>query len=171
MPPPVDVPDIPMEEVARRVHAAYGTMGEAWEDIAGSPDANHMTPEQWAKATEGLGLLPEQAEKIYKEMDADGDGKVDFGEFQKAMGVSKDDLMRRMLKKYGNAEEALKACDTDGELSKDEFIKAAMEDMGLSKREAEKIFEQADVDGDGKLTCDEFATAFGAGPEELREAW
>merc|ERR1719482_1965736 len=235
MPPPVDVPDIPMEEVARRVHAAYGTTGEAWEDIAGSPDANHMTPEQWAKAAEGLGLLPEQAEKIYKEMDADGDGKVDFGEFQKAMGVSKDDLKRRMLKKYGNAEEALKACDTDGdgkvspaelakemfddlekagdsltgdefmdhfgadasdvkerlaeqfdsadnafdkfdtdgngELSKDEFIKAAMEDMGLSKREAEKIFEQADLDGDGKLTRDEFATAFGAGPEELREAW
>jgi len=246
-PPPVDVPDIPMEEVARRVHAAYGTTGEAWEDIAGSPDANHMTPEQWAKAAEGLGLLPEQAEKIYKEMDADGDGKVDFGEFQKAMGVSKDDLKRRMLKKYGNAEEALKAADADGdgkvspeefakmaeelgvppelakemfddlekagdsltgdefmdhfgadasdvkerlaeqfdsaenafdkfdtdgngELSKDEFVKAAMEDMGLSKREAEKIFEQADVDGDGKLTRDEFATAFGAGPEELREA-
>merc|ERR1719482_2246973 len=126
-PPPVDVPDIPMEEVARRVHAAYGTTGEAWEDIAGSPDANHMTPEQWAKAAEGLGLLPEQAEKIYKEMDSDGDGKVDSGEFQKAMGVSKDDLKRRMLKKYGNAEEALKAADADGDgkVSPEEFAKMA----------------------------------------------
>ena len=33
--------------------------------------------------------------------------------------------------------------DGNGELSKDEFVKAAMEDMGLSKREAEKIFESA----------------------------
>ena len=44
---------------------------------------------RWAKAAEGLGLLPEQAEKIYKEMDADGDGKVDFGEFLRASQPSR----------------------------------------------------------------------------------
>merc|ERR1719484_72274 len=145
-PPPVDVPDIPMEEVARRVHAAYGTTGEAWEDIAGSPDANHMTPEQ--------------GEKIYKEMDADGDGKVDFGEFQKAMGVSKDDLKRRMLKKYGNAEEALKAADADGDgkVSPEEFAKMA-EELGVPPELAKEMFDDLEKAGDS-LTGDEFMDHF-----------
>merc|ERR1719271_1280546 len=168
-PPPVDVPDIPMEEVARRVHAAYGTTGEAWEDIAGAADANHMTPEQWAKAAEGLGLLPEQAEKIYKEMDADGYGKVDFGEFQKAMGVSKDDLKRRMLKKYGNAEEALKAADADGDgkVSPEEFAKMA-EELGVPPELAKEMFDDLEKAGDS-LTGDEFMDHFGADASDVKE--
>merc|ERR1719482_2653202 len=150
-PPPVDVPDIPREEVA------------------GSPDANHMTPEQWAKAAEGLGLLPEQAEKIYKEMDADGDGKVDSGEFQKAMGVSKDDLKRRMLKKYGNAEEALKACDTDGDgkVSPEEFAKMA-EELGVPPELAKEMFDDLEKAGDS-LTGDEFMDHFGADASDVKE--
>jgi Ca2+-binding EF-hand superfamily protein len=245
-PPPVDVPDISMEEVARRVHAAYGTTSEAWEDIAGAKDANHMTPDQWAKVGEQIGLLPEQATKIFEEMDANKDGKVDFAEFQNAMGVSKDDFKRRLLDKYGSGAKALEAADKngdgkvseeefldlaeemnvpeelakemfkdlekakegelsadeflqhfgadagdvkerlaeefdsadnafdkfdadgDGELSEEEFLKAA-EDMGLSKDEAKKIFDVANTDGGG-LSRDEFKNAFGAGPEELREA-
>jgi Ca2+-binding EF-hand superfamily protein len=246
-PPPVDVPDVSMEELAKRVHAAFGTTGEAWEDIAGAKEANHMTPEQFAKVADQLGLLPEQAEKLYAEMDTNGDGKVDFAEFQTAMGVDKEDLKRRMMDKFGSGAKAFEAMDKDGdgevseeeflaaaeemgvppelakemfkdvskdgkplgkdefledfgadagdvkerlaeqfdsadnafdkfdadgngEVSEEEFIKAAVEDMGLSEEEAKKIFAKADADGSGGLSRDEFKNAFGAGPEELREA-
>jgi len=243
-PPPVDVPDITMEEVAKRVHAAFGTTGEAWEDIAGAKEANHMTPGHWAAVSEQLGLLPEQAEKIYAEMDTNGDGKVDFAEFQAAMGVDKEDMKRRLLDKFGNGAKAFEAMDKDGdgevseeeflaateemgvppelakemfkdlggkplsaedfledfgadagdvkerlaeqfdsadnafdkfdedgsgEVSEEEFVKGA-KDMGLSEEEAKKIFDAANTDGGGGLSRDEFKNAFGAGPEELREA-
>lgn len=169
-PPETEVPDITMEEVARRIHQAYGTTGEAWEEIAGAAEAAFMTEEQWAKVAENLGLLPEQAAKIYAEMDTDKDGKVDFTEFQEAMGVSKDDMKRRMLKKFGNAEKALKAIDKDGDgkVSEEEFL-AAAKDMNIPEDLAKEIFKDLEKANGGELTTDEFMKEFGADADDLKE--
>ena len=59
-----------------------------------------------AKADQ-LGMTPEEAKAAFKAMDTDGDGKVSFDEFQVAMGVSPEDVKRRLLKKYGNADKAV----------------------------------------------------------------
>merc|ERR1719265_2645413 len=246
-PVPIEVEALPMDEVSSRLKAAFGTTGEACEELAGSEDANFMTEEQFLANADKLGMTPEEAKLAFKAMDLDGDGKVSFEEFQKAMGVDKEDLKRRILKKYGNAEEALKAADKDGdgkvseeeflgmtdelgvpqseakklfeelekanegeltgeefldhfgatasdlkerlaekfdapgdafeefdkdgsgEVSEEEFVAGAKE-MGISERAAKKMFKEADIDGSGGLSQDEFLTAFGAGPEELREA-
>merc|ERR1719473_971883 len=114
-PPPIEVEAVPTEEVGRRLGAAFGTASEAWEDLTGSPDSNHMTEEQFLAKADQLGMTPEEAKAAFKAMDTDGDGKVSFDEFQAAMGVTPEDCKRRLLKKYGNAEKALAAADTDGD--------------------------------------------------------
>jgi len=60
--------------------------------------------------------------------------------------------------------------DGSGEVSEEEFVKAAMEKFGVSEEEAKKMFKEADKDGSGGLSEEEFRTAFGVGPDELREA-
>merc|ERR1719335_810562 len=104
-------------------------------------------------------------------MDKNGDGKVDFDEFQAAMGVSPEDLKKRMLDKHGNGEKALAATDTngDGKVSKEELI-AAAKDVGVPESEAEKIWAEAlDPDKDGEMTSEEFLDYFGVDADVMRE--
>merc|ERR1719162_2811450 len=86
-------------------------------------------------------------------------------------GATAEDLKERMAEEFDNAGGAFEKFDADGdgEVTKEEFLKGAA-DMGLSKAEAEKIFDAADADGGGSLSREEFQVAFGAGPDELREA-
>merc|ERR1719271_1764838 len=182
-------------EVGRRLGAAFGTASEAWEDLAGSPDANHMTEEQFLAKADQLGMTPEEAKAAFKAMDTDGDGKVSFDEFQaeakklfgeleKAngghltgeefmdhFGATASDLKERLAEKFDSPSDAFAKFDKDGdgEVSEEEFI-AGAKDMGISEYAAKKMFDKANVDGKGGLSEDEFLTAFGAGPEELREA-
>merc|ERR1719454_2416667 len=169
-PPPVEVEAVPMDEVGRRMKAAFGTTGEAWEDLAGSPDENHMTEEQFLAKADQLGMTPEEAKAAFKAMDTDGDGKVSFDEFQVAMGVSAEDCKRRLLKKYGNAEKALAAADTDGDgnVSEEEFLAMAKE-LGIPESEAKKLFGELEKANGGHLTGEEFMDHFGATASDLEE--
>jgi Ca2+-binding EF-hand superfamily protein len=173
-PPPIKAEAVPMEEVGDRLGAAFGTAGEAWEDMAGSGDANHMTEDQFLDKAEALGMTPEEAKASYKAMDADGDGKVTFDEFQKAVGVDQEDMKRRMLDKFGNAEEALKAADKDGDgkVSEEEFTEMA-EELGIPASEAKKLYEDMAKDspdgGAGGISAEDFTEDFAADASDMKE--
>lgn len=103
-----------------------------------------------------LGQNPTEAElqDMVNEVDADGNGCVDFAEF---IG-----LMARKLRDVDSEEEikeAFKVFDKDG----NGFISAAelrhvMTNLGekLSDQEVEEMIREADVDGDGQINYREY---------------
>merc|ERR1719316_203949 len=160
-----------MDEFKKRLKGAFKNGKAAWEAIAGK-GATHMTPEQFKKFAADLGVSPEQAEKLFKEMDKDGDGLVSEAEFQNVVGVDEEEFKERVLEKFGNADEALKAADKDGDgmVSKEE-LKKLMEELGITPENAEKLAEELmkkyDTDGDGKLTGQQFKDIVKAKAEDL----
>merc|ERR1719281_1405160 len=79
-------------------------------------------------------------------------GKVDEGEMQNAIGVDEEEMQDRVLDKFGNADEALKAADADG-------------DGQVSKEEMKKI----DPDGDGKIDGETFKDFSKAKADDLQD--
>merc|ERR1719236_348420 len=93
---------------------AYKNGKDAWDKIA-APDGKPITPEQFKEKVADLGIPPGEAEKLFKELDKDGDGKISEAEFQNFHGVDQAEVKDRFLDKFGNADEALKAADLDGD--------------------------------------------------------
>lgn len=105
-----------------------------------------------------LGQNPTEAElqDMVNEVDADGNGTIDFPEFLT--------MMARKMKDTDSEEEikeAFKVFDKDG----NGFISAAelrhvMTNLGekLSDAEVDEMIREADVDGDGQINYDEFVT-------------
>ena len=103
-----------------------------------------------------LGQNPTEAElqDMINEVDADGNGTIDFPEFL--------NLMARKMKDTDSEEElreAFKVFDKDG----NGFISAAelrhvMTNLGekLTDEEVDEMIREADVDGDGQVNYDEF---------------
>jgi calmodulin len=103
-----------------------------------------------------LGQNPTEAElkDMIHEVDADGDGTIDFAEFL--------DLMARKMKDADSDEElkeAFKVFDKD----QNGFISAAelrhvMINLGekLTDEEVNEMIREADVDGDGQVNYEEF---------------
>jgi len=91
---------------------------------------------------------------MINEVDADGNGTIDFPEFLT--------MMARKMKDTDSAEEikeAFKVFDKDG----NGFISAAelrhiMTNLGekLTDEEVDEMIREADVDGDGQINYDEF---------------
>jgi len=107
-------------------------------------------------ALPSLGQNPTEAElqDMINEVDADGNGTIDFPEFL--------NLMARKMKDTDSEEElkeAFKVFDKDG----NGFISAAelrhvMTNLGekLTDEEVDEMIREADVDGDGQVNYDEF---------------
>jgi len=103
-----------------------------------------------------LGQNPTEAElqDMINEVDADGNGTIDFPEFLT--------MMARKMKDTDSAEEikeAFKVFDKDG----NGYISAAelrhiMTNLGekLTDEEVDEMIREADVDGDGQINYDEF---------------
>ncbi len=103
-----------------------------------------------------LGQNPTEAEltDMINEVDADGNGTIDFPEFLS--------LMARKMKDTDTEEElieAFKVFDRDG----NGFISAAelrhvMTNLGekLTDEEVDEMIREADVDGDGQINYEEF---------------
>ena len=95
-----------------------------------------------------------QVQDMINEVDADGNGTIDFPEFL--------NLMARKMKDTDSEEElkeAFKVFDKDG----NGFISAAelrhvMTNLGekLTDEEVDEMIREADVDGDGQVNYDEF---------------
>ncbi|CAO1614645.1 unnamed protein product [Sympodiomycopsis kandeliae] len=117
-----------------------------------------ITVKELGTVMRSLGQNPTEAElqDMVNEVDADGNGSVDFAEF---IG-----LMARKLRDVDSEEEikeAFKVFDKDG----NGFISAAelrhvMTNLGekLSDQEVEEMIREADVDGDGQINYEEFVT-------------
>ena len=121
------------------------------KDRDGFIDANEL-----AICMRSLGQSPTQAEIVdmANEIDADGDGMIDFYEFVM--------LMSRQMRDVDSKEaivEAFKIFDLDGDgfITHDE-LRHMMTGMGekLTHSEVDEIIKQADQDGDGKINLEEF---------------
>merc|ERR1719333_847672 len=77
-----------------------------------------VSEEELRKAMEAVGITPDNARKLAKEMiakyDTDGDGKIDGAKYKEIMGARAKDLQERMLDKYESAEDAFDKWDCDG---------------------------------------------------------
>ncbi|KAF8201192.1 putative calmodulin [Mycena galopus ATCC 62051] len=105
-----------------------------------------------------LGQNPTEGElqDMINEVDADGNGTIDFNEF-----------LAMMAKKFQDtdSEEEIRQAfavfdkDGNGTISVTE-LQQVMRSLGekLSDREVEEMIREADVDGDGEINYDEFLT-------------
>ncbi|GAV75777.1 EF_hand_5 domain-containing protein [Cephalotus follicularis] len=115
-----------------------------------------ITIEELAIALKSLDQNPteEELKSMINEVDADGSGTIEFGEFL--------DLMARKMKE-GEAEDEMKEAfkmfdkDQDGYISPNE-LRHAMITLGekLSDEELELMIKEADLDGDGQVNYEEF---------------
>jgi len=115
-----------------------------------------ITTKELGTVMRSLGQNPTEAELLdmINEVDADGNGTIDFPEFLS--------LMARKMKDTDTEEElieAFKVFDRDG----NGFISAAelrhvMTNLGekLTDEEVDEMIREADVDGDGQINYEEF---------------
>ncbi|KAL6299368.1 putative calmodulin variant 1 [Sparassis latifolia] len=115
-----------------------------------------ITTKELGTVMRSLGQNPTEAElqDMINEVDADGNGTIDFPEFLT--------MMARKMRDTDSEEEikeAFKVFDKDG----NGYISAAelrhvMTNLGekLSDNEVDEMIREADVDGDGQINYDEF---------------
>ncbi|XP_022720056.1 calmodulin-2/4-like isoform X1 [Durio zibethinus] len=115
-----------------------------------------ITMEELAIAIKSLDQDPteEELQNMINEVDTDGNGTIEFGEFL--------NLMARKMKE-AEAEEELKEAfrvfdkDQDGYISPNE-LRQVMINIGekLTDEELEQMIREADMDGDGQVNYEEF---------------
>ncbi|PUZ37085.1 hypothetical protein GQ55_9G089400 [Panicum hallii var. hallii] len=115
-----------------------------------------ITMEELAAVTRSLGLDPSDQElnDMMSEVDMDGNGIIDFQEFQSL-------IARKM--KDGDGDEELKEAfevldkDQNGFISPNE-LRTVMINLGekMTDQEVEQMIREADTDGDGLVNYDEF---------------
>lgn len=117
-----------------------------------------ITTKELGTVMRSLGQNPTEAElqDMINEVDADGNGTIDFPEFLT--------MMARKMKDTDSEEEireAFRVFDKDG----NGFISAAelrhvMTNLGekLSDEEVDEMIREADIDGDGQVNYEEFVT-------------
>ena len=69
--PPREAPEaaVSIPEFVKRLGQAYKNGGDAWDKIAG-PGAKTISPERFKEKVANLGISPGQADKLFKEIDA-----------------------------------------------------------------------------------------------------
>nr|XP_010917630.2 calmodulin [Elaeis guineensis] len=115
-----------------------------------------ITLEELATVIRSLGQNPteEELQDMISEVDANGNGTIEFGEFLS--------LMARKMKET-DAEEELKEAfkvfdkDQNGYISANE-LRNVMINLGekLTDEEVEQMIREADIDGDGQVNYEEF---------------
>jgi len=165
---------ITLPEYRDRVLQAYKNGKEAWDDIAGK-DSPSITLEEFKEKSAGLGLTPGQAEAIYKEIDADGNGTMNQAEYQNAIGMDEEEMRGRLLDKFPSAADALKAADKDGDgnVSKEELQEMLVKDLGVTPENAAKLADEMmkkyDPTGSGKINGKDFTEATKARASDLTD--
>jgi len=129
----------------------------------------HVTQKELRIVFDTLGQNPsdEELQDMINEVDKDGNGEMEFTEFCVLMSKrmeSKEDS--QTLRK------AFEVLDLDGsgEIEREELRKVlegfSRAGEHLSDDEIESLIKEADVDGDGQISFDEFVKVMMAGEEE-----
>ncbi|CAD5187145.1 calmodulin-like protein 11 [Musa acuminata AAA Group] len=115
-----------------------------------------ITLEELGTVIKSLGQNPSEEElhEMIREVDSDGNGTIEFGEFL--------NLMSRKVKET-NVEEELKEAfkvfdkDQNGYISASE-LRNVMMNLGekLTDEEVDQMIREADLDGDGQVNYEEF---------------
>merc|ERR1719393_187211 len=178
---PKEPPETPIskEEMKNRMGQAFKNPRDAWDKLAGK-GATEVGPERFKEKIADLGVGPGEAGKLFKEMDADGDGKVSEAELQEVM-QKKLGLTPENAKKA--AKEMMKKLDPSGTGKIDgkafkESTKPKADDMAnaieAKMGSAGDAMKKWDANGDGKLTEEEFkagAAEMGMSPEAAADMW
>ncbi|KAH7672093.1 calmodulin protein [Dioscorea alata] len=129
-----------------------------------------ITTKELGTVMRSLGQNPTEAElqDMINEVDADGNGTIDFPEFL--------NLMARKMKDT-DSEEELKEAFRVFDKDQNGFISAAelrhvMTNLGekLTDEEVDEMIREADVDGDGQINYDEFVKVMMAKREKRRQS-
>ena len=125
-------------------------------DLFDSDRSGYVDAEEIKVAMRALGVEPKDSEiqKMISEVDADGNGQIEFDEFNKMMTNAilnrdpKDDL-RKAFK--------LICTDNSGKIGL-RHLKQVCKDLGerLSEEDLQDMIDEADRDQDGKVSKDEF---------------
>ncbi|KAG8079257.1 hypothetical protein GUJ93_ZPchr0007g4884 [Zizania palustris] len=128
-----------------------------------------ITTKELGTVMRSLGQNPTEAElqDMINEVDADGNGTIDFPEFL--------NLMARKMKDT-DSEEELKEAFRVFDKDQNGFISAAelrhvMTNLGekLTDEEVDEMIREADVDGDGQINYEEFVKVMMANWREIRD--
>ncbi|KHJ97775.1 EF hand [Oesophagostomum dentatum] len=106
-----------------------------------------------------IGIHANEAEidNVIKEVDADGNGEIDFEEFCACMKKSQNIIK-------STNEELIRECfdifdqDHNGIITESEFKYIAKEFGDFTEELAERVFRELDVSANGHLSADQFAT-------------
>ncbi|XP_074641367.1 neo-calmodulin-like [Tubulanus polymorphus] len=136
-----------------------GEIKEAFELFNTNGDG-HVSKSEMANVMERMGLLysDRELDEMLAEIDSGGDGTVDFGEFLAFMAVHLEEA------KTNNAvlQETFRQFDIGdkGYLNKSDLRKALSilgDGNDTIRRDVHSVLSDADLDGDGKLTFQEFS--------------
>lgn len=134
-----------------------------------------MSPEQFYKTAEALGVPPGEAKKLFKQIDLNGDGMIDEPEWQEVIGVSPDEVQDRFVDAFPSSSDALKASDADGDgkVSEAELQDVMQKKLGLTpaaaKKAAKDMMKKLDPEGTGKVSGDAFKDATKAKADDVAE--
>lgn len=125
-----------------------------WESfrVFDTDGSGAISPAELAVVMRSLGQNPTDAQVrgLIEEVDTDGSGHIDFGEFTTLM-----------LARYGDRRSRLELAfavfdrDGSGRITAEE-MGGVMSQVGLTARELDEMIKEVDVDGDGSIGFDEF---------------
>ena len=144
-----------VQEAAKKAGKDYLTfcteLSQNFKDGDGS-----ITTKELGTVMRSLGQTPTEAglQEMIKEVDANGDGTIDFPEFLNLMAKKMQD---------SDTEEDLKEAfkvfdkDNDGYISAAE-LRHVLTNIGekLTDEEVDEMIKEADIDGDGQINYEEF---------------
>lgn len=103
----------------------------------------------------GHKLTPVEVADLFKRIDSDGNGEIEFDEFAQIMSrrMKKDEWIESMRAAFSSFDK-----DGSGSISVEELREVLVEKMGqeISNDELDRLVRLADANGDGEIDFEEF---------------